>query len=117
MNTESTDGDLVAATLDAIRQELALLNVRVLALEAASAKAAIGVAPAPPVAAPLPAPPAAALSEELIVVIGAAVAAFLGKKAHVRAVRLIGTAAWAQQGRVTIQASHVLPSAHGRSQA
>jgi methylmalonyl-CoA carboxyltransferase large subunit len=41
-------------------------------------------------------------------VIGAAVAAFLGKKAHVRQVRLLGSHPWAQQGRVTIQASHQL---------
>jgi methylmalonyl-CoA carboxyltransferase large subunit len=41
-------------------------------------------------------------------VIGAAVAAFLGKKAHVRQIRLLGSAAWSQQGRVTIQASHAL---------
>jgi len=44
------------------------------------------------------------------VAIGAAVAAFLGKRAHVRQIRLVGSAAWGQQGRVTIQASHQLPA-------
>jgi hypothetical protein len=41
------------------------------------------------------------------------VAAFLGKKARVRSARLIrpvvSTSAWAQQGRVFVQASHNLP--------
>ena len=45
---------------------------------------------------------------EMVLVIGAAVAAFLGKKAPIRQIRLLGSAAWAQQGRVTIQASHNL---------
>ena len=53
------------------------------------------------------------LSEELVLVISAAIAAFLGKKAHIRQIRLIGSAAWAQQGRVIIQASHALAGKHG----
>jgi methylmalonyl-CoA carboxyltransferase large subunit len=40
------------------------------------------------------------------------VAAFLGKKPHIRQIRLLGSAAWSQQGRVTIQASHALPGHH-----
>jgi methylmalonyl-CoA carboxyltransferase large subunit len=42
-------------------------------------------------------------------VIGAAIAAYLGKKPHIRQIRLLGTTGWAQQGRLTIQASHALP--------
>ena len=53
------------------------------------------------------------LSEELVLVISAAIAAFLGKKPHIRQIRLLGSAAWAQQGRVTIQASHALSVHHG----
>ena len=97
----------VAAALDGLRQELARLGGRVAALEAA-----VGVkpAPAPPPVAAAPATPAAeGMSEELLLVLGAAVAAFLGKKAPIRQIRLVGSAAWAQQGRVTIQASHRLP--------
>ena len=47
--------------------------------------------------------------------ISAAIAAFVGKKAHIRQIRLIGSAAWAQQGRVTIQASHALSVHSARS--
>ncbi|MEJ7636870.1 MAG: hypothetical protein WKF75_02485 [Singulisphaera sp.] len=53
------------------------------------------------------------LGEELLLVLGAAIAAYLGKSAHIRQVRLIGSPAWAQQGRVTIQASHALSVQHG----
>jgi methylmalonyl-CoA carboxyltransferase large subunit len=71
--------------------------------------------PEPPKAAPAPAPPPPSdeISPEILSVISAAVAAFLGKKARVRSARLIrpvvSTSAWAQQGRVFVQASHNLP--------
>ena len=48
------------------------------------------------------------LSPEILTVISAAVAAFLGERGHIRAVRLVGSARWAQEGRVSIQASHRL---------
>jgi methylmalonyl-CoA carboxyltransferase large subunit len=58
-----------------------------------------------------PAPPAAEpLSEELVMVISAAIAAFLGKRPHIRQIRLLRSDAWAQQGRTTIHASHARPS-------
>lgn len=92
-----------------LREEVARLSARVAALEAARAAPARGpvaVAPAPP---PAAAPPVAeGLPEELVLVIGAAVAAFLGKKAHIRQVTLLDSATWARQGRVSIQASHTL---------
>jgi len=69
-------------------------------------------------AAPAPAPaPAEEVAPEIILVISAAVAAFLGKRARVRGARLVRTApssAWAQQGRVFVQASHNLGVIHGR---
>jgi len=69
-------------------------------------------------AAPAPAPaPAEEVAPEIILVISAAVAAFLGKRARVRGARLVRTApsnAWAQQGRVFVQASHNLGVMHGR---
>ncbi len=49
-----------------------------------------------------------AISEETVLVISAAIAAFLGVKPHIRQIRLLDGAPWGQQGRVTIQASHVL---------
>ena len=47
--------------------------------------------------------------------ISAAIAAFLGKKPHIRQIRLLGSAAWSQQGRLTIQASHALGARTTRS--
>ena len=68
------------------------------------------------VAARVPEPPpatsslaaAAGISEEELLAISATLAAWLGVQAHIRQIRLIRTGAWAQQGRVTIQASHRL---------
>jgi methylmalonyl-CoA carboxyltransferase large subunit len=51
---------------------------------------------------------AAGITEQEVLAISAAVAAWLGVHAHIRQIRLIRTGAWAQQGRVTIQASHRL---------
>lgn len=56
-------------------------------------------------AAQQPAPP---IDEETLIAISAAVAAYLGKRAPVRHIRLISSGAWAQQGRASIQASHGL---------
>jgi methylmalonyl-CoA carboxyltransferase large subunit len=90
-------GDLarVAEALEALRGEVARLGERVAALEGRAATLA------PPAAPPL--------SEELVMVIGAAIAAFLGKRPHIRQIRLLRSDAWAQQGRTTIQASHARP--------
>ena len=48
------------------------------------------------------------IPEDILLAISAAVAAYLGERAHVRAVRLISTSRWSQEGRVSIQASHRL---------
>jgi methylmalonyl-CoA carboxyltransferase large subunit len=99
MATEQTAGgeagrDL-AAVVASLRDEVARLSSRLAALEeAARARAA-----APPVAAG-PSP------EELAVILGAAVAAFLGKRAPIRQIRLVSSSVWVQQGRVSVQASH-----------
>jgi len=63
-----------------------------------------------PVAAPAAAaePAPASITEEEMLAIAAAIAAYLGVRAHIRQVRLLSTNAWAQQGRVSIQASHRL---------
>lgn len=74
-------------------------------------------APAP-VAPPRPQPEKVEeVSPEIILVLTAAVAAFLGKRARIRGARLVRPApssAWAQQGRVFVQASHNLGVVHGR---
>ena len=46
--------------------------------------------------------------EELVATISAAIAAYLGFKPHIRQIRLLGSASWAQHGRASIQASHQL---------
>jgi methylmalonyl-CoA carboxyltransferase large subunit len=97
----------LADAVEALRKEMARLSERVVALEAATG--ALGRA-ATWVSKPVPAPES--LSEELVVVIGAAIAAFLGKRAHIRQIRLLDSPAWAQQGRVTMQAAHTLSHAH-----
>lgn len=86
------------------------------AVRAAAPPPASAVQPAPAVPKPAAAPPPPAeqeISPEILMVISAAVAAFLGKKARVRGARLIrpvvSTSAWAQQGRVFVQAARNLP--------
>ena len=76
-------------------------------------------APPPPSAAvPAPAPAPVdeeAITPEILMVLTAAVAAFLGKKARIRGARVVpgmGASAWAQQGRVYVQASHNLAVHH-----
>ena len=119
MKSETVELNKVAAALEGLRQELGRLGERVAALEAgtkfsarpadlAEDRAAVAVkAPetTPPAAQPVD---TSELNEELILIISAAIAAFLGKKPHIRQIRLIGSGAWAQQGRVMIQASHAL---------
>jgi methylmalonyl-CoA carboxyltransferase large subunit len=102
MKTESADLARMTDTLEALRQEVARLSQRVAALE----KAAASKGPSSPE--PVQAAANEGLSEELVLVIGAAVAAYLGKKAPIRQIRLLGSAGWAQQGRLTVQASHAL---------
>jgi methylmalonyl-CoA carboxyltransferase large subunit len=101
MPAESVNSTDLAGALEALRQEVARLGERVAALE----RGGTAKAPAPP---PAAAPFEEGVSEEIVLVIAAAVAAFLGKKAPIRQIRLLGSAAWAQQGRVTVQASHTL---------
>ncbi len=52
-------------------------------------------------------------SEDVALVIAAAVAAYMGKKATIRFVRRIGDPdVWRQQGRAALQASHAMPRTH-----
>jgi methylmalonyl-CoA carboxyltransferase 12S subunit len=97
--------------LDEIRRSLGDLTQRIARLEAVSTAPAMVAAggPASPAVSSPAAPPATDdVSEEIMLVIAAAVAAFCGERAHLRQVRLISSQAWAQQGRVSVQASHRL---------
>jgi methylmalonyl-CoA carboxyltransferase 12S subunit len=121
MQVETVDSIQLTEALAALRQEVARLAERVTALEAAAAPSQESEVRGHESRVRKPHPAACGLaadqglSEELILVIGAAVAAYLGKRPHVRQIRLVGTTTWAQQGRVTIQASHALTVHHARS--
>ena len=69
--------------------------------------------PQPVAVAPLPAPVAAKreeVSAETLLVMAAAVTAFLGKKVRIRSAKMLYSNesfnAWSQQGRAVVQASH-----------
>ena len=107
----NSDAEALRATLEEIRSQLATLAERMNGLEQLITPAAPESAPAAIAPAPEPAvseAAAAGISEEEILAISAALAAWLGVQPHIRQIRLIRTSAWAQQGRVTIQASHGL---------
>jgi methylmalonyl-CoA carboxyltransferase large subunit len=105
----------LTAAVEELRTQVASLSERVASLEKpqvhgeammASPSAAVPVAP---VEAPAPPPQVEeVISPEILLAISAAVAAYLGERAHVRAVRLVGTTRWSQEGRAFIQASHRL---------
>ncbi|MFN0170541.1 MAG: hypothetical protein ACKV22_29320 [Bryobacteraceae bacterium] len=62
-----------------------------------------------------PAPKVDAIPPDVIVMLGAVIASYLGKKVRIRSARRIhagGSSPWAQQGRVFVQASHML-TRHG----
>ena len=101
MSAEKLNSDSIAEALEALRQEVARLGDRVAALEARDGSAPRATTPAQSIA-------TEELSEELLLVLSAAIAAYLGKKAPIRQIRLLRSDAWAQQGRTTIQASHAL---------
>ena len=100
-------------TIDQLRAEIAGLAARLEALEAAvgrTAKPAQDGHVPPPAAEtkPAPQPQPEPIPEDVLAAISACVAAFLGERVHIRQIRLVASPAWAQQGRVYIQASHTL---------
>lgn len=111
MKLHKNDWKGLLQELESLRGELKSLHERMTSLEAKGdaaaleATAAAQAASAPP---PVPLPAPAALNDDVVMILSAAIAAFLGKKPHIRQIRLLGSAAWAQQGRVTVQASHRL---------
>ncbi|MFN7938947.1 MAG: hypothetical protein U0R19_36800 [Bryobacteraceae bacterium] len=109
---QATESQLITL-LESLRQQVDALSARVAALEGPARPAEPSAAPQPAAAAPAaPAEQEEAIPEEVLLVISAAIAAFLGKRPHIRQIRLIGSGAWAQQGRVSIQASHALAVRH-----
>jgi methylmalonyl-CoA carboxyltransferase large subunit len=111
--------DNLRAILQDIQSQLAKLTARVAGLEELALMDGGEAVPSVisrEVKAHVPEPPPttssvaveAGISEEEVLAVSAAIAAWLGVHAHIRQIRLIRTGAWAQQGRVTIQASHRL---------
>jgi methylmalonyl-CoA carboxyltransferase large subunit len=98
------DQDPVLAIIEGLREEVRSLGARVGELEARLAAAARAV-PAPALATLAPVIQGD-ISEEELLALSAAIAAFLGVRARIRNVRLVHSATWAQVGRVHIQASH-----------
>lgn len=85
--------------IEELRRQLEGMTARLAELERAAA----------PPAKPAPREDAAGgASEEILLVISAAVGAFLGERVRVRQVRLISSPVWGLQGRASIQASHRL---------
>jgi methylmalonyl-CoA carboxyltransferase large subunit len=109
-----TVSDLSAA-LEKLQAQMSELLARMERLEnpqrgALAAEASLKPAVAQPAAVPEAVASAApsGITEEELVAISAAIGAYLGVRAHIRQIRLVGSNAWAQQGRVSIQASHSL---------
>lgn len=111
----------LSEVLAQLQAQLAALSERLDRLEAGAAPPAPAQATAPAAeptpapaqaAAPAPArtPEAPGLTEEQILAVSAALGAFLGVRLRIRQIRLLSSPAWAQQGRVSIQASHRLHS-------
>lgn len=104
----------LAGILEQLQAEIANISQRIAVLEnghnGAPETAGAALATEPPAAAPQvrEEPVPAGITEEELLAISAAIGAYLGVRAHIRQIRLLSSNAWAQQGRVSIQASHML---------
>jgi methylmalonyl-CoA carboxyltransferase large subunit len=96
----------LAAQLEQLQAQVAAMSRHIEFLEQRNGKAVA----APPAAAPAvrEEPVPTGITEAELIAISAALAAYLGVRVHIRQIRLVSTAAWAQEGRVSIQASHRL---------
>jgi methylmalonyl-CoA carboxyltransferase 12S subunit len=110
-NTVKTKDLLVI--LEQVQAQLAKLTDRVAQLESgvvAKTQPEVEI-PAPAVVeepAAVKEPAAPEITEEEILAITAALGAYLGVRIRLKQIRLLSSPAWAQQGRVSIQASHNL---------
>jgi methylmalonyl-CoA carboxyltransferase 12S subunit len=88
--------------IEALRADIARLEARITHLETGQ--------PMWRTATAMPAAPMTTdgIDQDIVMSIAAAVATYLGVKPRIRQIRLLGSAAWAQQGRVTIQASYAV---------
>lgn len=91
MNDKRTEDELLSLIAQ-MRDEIGALNRRVKKLERRVGEHVQAADAAP--------------DEETLLAISAAVAAFLGVRAHIRQVRLVHSTAWGQVGRMGVHASH-----------
>jgi methylmalonyl-CoA carboxyltransferase large subunit len=100
----------LATTLEQLQAQLAEISKRMKLLEGQEGAKATAAVPVQTDAVPsvLMESVPAGIAEEELLAISAAIGAYLGVRAHIRQIRLVSTSAWAQQGRVSIQASHRL---------
>jgi methylmalonyl-CoA carboxyltransferase large subunit len=101
----------LAELLEQVQAQVTALSERVQQLESGPAPkpAAEAVSAAPPEVVketPPPEPEKPEITEEELLAVSAALAAYLGVRVHIRQIRLLSSRAWSQQGRVSIQASH-----------
>jgi methylmalonyl-CoA carboxyltransferase large subunit len=107
MPVATEDSRALLEAIAELRDQIASLSQRLTTLEHPAQVAPTAAAAPPPQ--PTPEEP---LTEETVLAIAAAIAAYLGKRARIRQIRLVGSTPWAQQGRVSIQASHHLDLFH-----
>lgn len=95
-----------------LAEQVKAVQRSVAALEMKKVDAVVAPKAEPPKAEPAQAAPpkVEGISEEVMLVLAAAVAAYVGKSARMRSARYVheGMSPWAQQGRVFVQASHNL---------
>ena len=96
----------LAMTLEQLQAQMAEISRRMKLLESQAGTPVQKAADTPVHTEPAPAQ--TVITEEEVLAISAAIGAYLGVRAHIRQIRLVSTNAWAQQGRVSIQASHRL---------
>lgn len=98
----------IESALAEIRAQLQALAERVAKLEQPAAPRIAAAAPPPQQQAAVERAVSEPIPEEDLLAIAAALAARFGVRVRVRQIRLISSAGWAQEGRVSIQASHRL---------
>jgi methylmalonyl-CoA carboxyltransferase large subunit len=97
--------------LERVQAQLAELSERVAKLEATRSVTPAEESFPAPITTESPKQSAAAkpeITEEELIAISAALGAYLGVRVRIKQIRLLTSRAWAQQGRVSIQASHYL---------
>jgi hypothetical protein len=102
----------LAKSVDMLREQVAEQSKAIAAL-ASRLDCGTSVAGQPPVSTSHAHEKEAAVEPEILLVIAATVTAFLGKKVRIRSAKMLQSPyeiinPWAQQGRVSVQASHRL---------